>query len=82
MPANFVEIIQQARLKNPYKVKYVDHTFFCNYSELKFCKSIRPGNKSGSPTVLQLRGLKYSKDSIMYKLSFNDKWKDLPQQLT
>lgn len=81
VPANFVQIIQEARLKKPYKVKYVDHTFFYNYSEVKICKSIRPGNKRGSPTVLQLRGLKYSKEGIMYKLSFNDEWKDLPQQL-
>ena len=28
VPSNFVQIIQEARLKNPYKINYVDHTFF------------------------------------------------------
>lgn len=80
-PCNFEQVIQESRLKKPYKVKYLDYKFFRNYSDLKFFKSIRPGNKTGSPTVLQLRALKYSSAKLMFKLSFDDEWKDLPQRL-
>lgn len=81
VPCNFVKIIEESRQKKPYKVKYLDHSFFKNYSDLKFFKSIRPGIKAGSPTVLQLRGLKYCADKLMFKLSFDNEWEILPQRL-
>lgn len=79
VPANIVHINNDARLKNPYKTKYLNNQFFKNYADVKLYKSIRPENKTGSPTVLQIRGLKYSRDGLMYRFSFDNSLKSNPQ---
>lgn len=80
-PSNYVEIIKDARKnsKNPYKVKFIDHRFFNDYSEIKYYSSIRPGRKVGDACVNNLRALRYSKDlDIQYKLNFDEEWQFLP----
>ncbi|ESO88618.1 hypothetical protein LOTGIDRAFT_165402 [Lottia gigantea] len=79
-PANDIELIRTAR-KNPrpYEVKYVDHTFFQDFSEVGTMKSIRPGNRIGDPTVSNLRCLKYtSEEPIQYKIKYTDSYAELP----
>lgn len=77
-PCNYVEMIQRAR-QVPYKVKYIDHSFFRDYSALRFYETIRPSNKVGDPVITDIRSLKYTKDGkIMYKLSHLDDYMDLP----
>ncbi|XP_050309275.1 uncharacterized protein LOC126745457 [Anthonomus grandis grandis] len=81
-PSNYVQIIEDSRRHSksgPYKVKYVDHTFFLNFSDLKYFNSIRPGKRTGDPCVTDIRALRYTKsDGIQYKLDFEDKWIPLP----
>ena len=39
-PAQFVQIIEEARVKQPYKVHYLSHDFFKDYSSLQLYRSI------------------------------------------
>lgn len=83
VPADFITIIKEARLSQPYQVRYLNHTFFRDFSSLTYLKSIRPGIKKGDPCVVNLRALKYSSDcGVQYKLSFDDQWSFLPHRIT
>jgi hypothetical protein len=74
IPQRYVEIIENAGEVNQYKVKYVDHSFFKDFSQLKYYTTIRPGNRVGTPVVTDIRNLKYTAEgTIMYKLNYSDK---------
>ena len=62
VPCDYVTLIRSARKNVPYTVKYLDYTFFSDYSELNEYKSIRPGIGVGSKTVNDIRVLLYSVD--------------------
>ena len=73
------QYIREARLKKPYKVHYVSHEFFKDYSELKYLSSIRPGVVAGDPQVVDIRGLQYLPNgTVNYKLRPTDVWQPLP----
>lgn len=79
VPADYVAACSKARKHpKPYTVKYLDHTFFKDYSEAVVYKSIRPGTSAGDPKVTDIRSLKYSEDCIFYKLSFDHDYAQLP----
>ena len=78
-PADYLTIIESARKANPYRVKYLSHEFFKDYTQDKTYSSIRPGKRVGDPTVTDVHALKYTGDEIKYKLMFSDDWKDLPR---
>lgn len=83
VPADYISICRSAR-KNPkpYNVNYLDYTYFKNFSCLKLVKSIRPGFKTGDPTVTNLRALKYDLDgTVYYKIRHNENYKMLPVRL-
>jgi len=72
-PAQYVQLIKEARLKTPYKVYYVQHDFFKDYSNLRTYSSIRPGRKLGDPTVAALRCITYlPSGEILWKLRHTD----------
>ena len=75
-PADYVSHIKSARLHpTPYKVKYLDFSFFKDFSNTCTLKSIRPGKKVGEPQVVDLRGLQYLPGGqVMYKLSHGHDW--------
>lgn len=74
-PAQYVQLIQEARPTSPYKVHYVSHNFFKDFSELRMYASIRPGRKAGDPTVTDLRCLKYlPTEEIQWRLQYTDDW--------
>ncbi|KAK6168332.1 hypothetical protein SNE40_020889 [Patella caerulea] len=78
-PQNYIDIITSC--KKSYKVYYLSHTFFKEFSSLKTITSIRPGRVTGDPVVTDIRVLKYSPDgSITYKLDYNDEFGDLPRR--
>lgn len=81
-PSNYAEIIKEARQKkSQYQVKYINHQFFQDYSQIKYYSSIRPGKRVGDSTVNDLRALKYCPaGNIQYKLDFDEDWKSLPQR--
>jgi hypothetical protein len=80
-PSNYVELFRFARAKQPYDVMYLDHTFFGDFSSLKYYDNIRPGNKVGDPVVTDIRCLRYLPEGlIQYKLSFDDEFNDLPKR--
>ena len=59
-PSSYVTLIEGAKTSKPYyKVKYVDHTYFDDYSYFGFYNSIRLGRVSGDPKVVDLVQLKY-----------------------
>ena len=79
-PAQYVQLIKEARLKTPYKVHYVQRDFFKDYSNLRMYSSIRPGRKVGDPTVADLRCIKYlPSGEIQWKLRHTDEWQLLLQ---
>ena len=84
-PADYVAIMESARKAspgrnvNPYRVKYLSHEFFKDYTQVKTYSSIRPGKRVGDPTVTDVHALKYEGDKIQYKVMFRDDWTDLPQ---
>ena len=81
-PAGFVTVIEEARLANSYKVKYVDHKFFSDFSTKNYRSSIRPGSRAGDPHVTDLVALKYLPDgNIEYKLDFEKDWANLEQRV-
>ena len=65
VPPNNVDVMQNARLTNPYTVKYVDHTFFSDFSNVKMYSSIRPGIRFGDQVVTDLRVIRYSSTGII-----------------
>lgn len=80
VPADYVEVCKNARKHpRPYKVTYLEHSFFKQYTKPIMYKSIRPGLKKGDAKVTDIRCLKYSDDGkIYYKLNFEDEFKLLP----
>jgi len=84
-PAQYVLLIKEARLRNPYKVYYLQHNFFRDFSKLIMFQSIRPGRNVGDPTVADLRCLKYlPAGDIQWKIRHTDEWQFLlqPRRLT
>lgn len=80
VPADYADVCTKAR-KNPrpYKVKYLDHTFFKDYGKAMPHKSIRPGVGVGQPKVTDIRCLLFTEDAKMYyKLNYEDDYKLLP----
>ena len=82
-PACCVSLVKSAK-KNPpyYNVKYVDYTFFIDYSLFSFYSSIRPGRGVGASKVVDIAQLKYSSDGAFYKLDHvTAPWQPLPHRV-
>ena len=82
-PACYVSLVKSAK-KNPpyYNVKYVDYTFFIDYSPFSFYSSIRPGRGVGASKVVDIAQLKYSSDGLFYKLDHvTAPWQPLPHRV-
>ena len=81
-PACYIPIIKMAKKKGPfYKVKYIDHTFFHDFSDVDYYSSIRPGRLSGDSKVVNISQLKYNNEGLFYRLEYTDKdWKLMPQR--
>jgi len=79
VPADYTQIFSSARISpTPYRVNYLDHTFFKDYSRLSYYLSIRPGCAAGDPAVTDIVALCYmSNATIMCKLSFDEEWTSL-----
>ena len=85
VPHDYVVVMQSARLRpSPYIVKQI------GYAEVlklhgTYLTSIRPGKKTGDPTVYHLKALVFQPEGkIYYKLdhSKNSTWKELPQRIS
>lgn len=75
IPAEYAAHCTKARQSNPYKVQYLNHTFFRNYDKVNYLSSIRPGTRPGEPTVNDLKVLKYTPSKEIYsKLDYTDDW--------
>lgn len=83
VPADYIGICKSARkIPEAYNVSYLSHDFFKTFSNVQFCKNIRPGRGKGDAKVTDIRGLKYIPNGdICYKLRFNDNWRLLPQRI-
>ena len=83
-PCDYMVIMECARSRpSPYVVKSVHHNDVLQLDG-SYVGSIRPGKKTGDPTVNQLRAIEYNPDAtIRAKLSFSDdsEWIDLPQRI-
>lgn len=79
IPADYVLICKNACIKNPYSVEYLSFEFFKSFSNILFCKSIRPGNKKGDTAVTAIKSLMYKPyKTIFYKLRFTESCCDVP----
>mgnify|MGYP007063901540 CR=1 FL=1 len=47
---------------------------------MQYYESIRPGQRSGDPTVTEVRVFRYGNGRIMYKLSFDEQFQELPRR--
>ncbi|GFO42950.1 hypothetical protein PoB_006945500, partial [Plakobranchus ocellatus] len=79
-PADYKRIIEESRrFPRPYVVKYLEYSFFKDFSKVNTLKTIRPGRGKGERVVTDLRAIQYSSDGqIRYKLEYNDDWSILP----
>ncbi|GFO22678.1 hypothetical protein PoB_004918300 [Plakobranchus ocellatus] len=79
-PSDYKRIIEESRrIPRPYVVKYLEYSFFKDFSKVNTLKTIRPGREKGERVVTNLRAIQYSSDDqIQYKLEYNDDWSDLP----
>lgn len=67
IPRRYVELIEESREGDKYRVKYVNHSFFKDYTWNTTGQSV------GSPVVTDLRVLRYTTDGhIMYKFNYSD----------
>ncbi|KAG4073204.1 hypothetical protein HA402_013469 [Bradysia odoriphaga] len=86
LPCDFEKAVKEARDKPfPFEVVHLTHTFFSNYDDKEYLtlNSIRPGKKPGDPKVNDIRCIQYTGDGkVLYKLAFDDLFKDLPQKVT
>ena len=83
-PAGYIAACKTARLNpRPYQVEYLHHRYFKNFSALKYHSFIRPGYKTGDPTVNDLCAIQYRHDGkLYYKLNFDDDWMALKKRLS
>lgn len=81
VPMDYINIFRSARVNpRPFDVKYLDHSFFLDYTHTGPYRSIRPGRGKGDPTVTDIRALRYTNDgNICYKLKFDCEWTELPK---
>ncbi|CAG9840695.1 unnamed protein product [Diabrotica balteata] len=79
VPADYVRICMKARQKpKPYKVYYLEYSFFKDFRKIQFMTSLRPGKKIGDPLVTEIRALRYTPDgSVFYKLRHPDTFVEL-----
>ncbi|KAK6166780.1 hypothetical protein SNE40_023402 [Patella caerulea] len=81
VPADYVNVMKNVRVSKPYKVNYLDNTFFKDFSQLNYYTSIRPGIKPGDLCVTDLRVLKYNPDgTIQYKTRYTEDYMDFPRK--
>ena len=82
-PACYIPLIETVKKKKPYyKVHYLDHTFFTDFSVINYVTSIRPGRTSGDAKVVDISQLQYNHTGLSYKLEHTaDEWTPLPQRL-
>ena len=83
-PCDYYLIMEIARIRpSPYHVIPFHHHDFMTLTG-SYVNSIRPGKKTGDPTVYKLRALQYTTSgNIRYKLDFasTTDWKDIPQRI-
>lgn len=81
VPADYISVIKEARMSQPYTVQYWEHGFFKSFDGHLFYKSIRPGIGVGSNCVVDVRAFRYLPEgNIQFKLYFSDEWTDIPQR--
>ena len=79
-PREYIVAMQSARSQPmPYHVEHLKHDFFKKGFQDMYVSSIRPGKKSGDPTIHDLRVIRYSEDGICYQTSFQEEPQPLPQ---
>lgn len=82
LPSDYIQACEKARKKLPYHVKYLEHSFFKDFTKVKYYSSIRPGNKKGDPVVTDIVALKYTPTpQIFFKLRHSSEWELLPQRI-
>lgn len=81
-PSDYIARMRLARPKQPYNVNVVDFNFFLKYEDLATnLSSLRPGKKTGDPTVTDIRQLRYLPNGeICFQLGYAGEWNPLPQR--
>ncbi|GFS06551.1 hypothetical protein ElyMa_006547000 [Elysia marginata] len=84
VPYDYVQLMKSAgKSPCPFTVHYVTHDFFMDFSEVCPYTSIRPGKKTGDPTVTDVYYYKYTPEDnngrkpIQYEMRFSEEWQDI-----
>lgn len=78
LPADYIPIIQSARIDNPYRTHYLSYSDFYKFNA-DYYISIRPGTKKGDPCVNDVVAFQYTPERVInFKLAFGDEWEALP----
>ncbi|KAF4516892.1 hypothetical protein B566_EDAN011237 [Ephemera danica] len=84
VPEHYVEVTKAARQNPcPYDAQLLSHNFFLDYAapEAQYYSSIRPGTKSGDPTVNEVVALTHlPQGHIMFKLTHDSGFEQLPRK--
>lgn len=80
LPAEYVNLMKRARVKpHPYEVKYIDHTFFQDFTKLRLCKSLCLEVRPGDQAVHDIRAIRYNNNgTIDFKINHSDDWRPHP----
>lgn len=79
LPSDYSRLCLDSRKINPYETITLDHSFFRDFKKNMSYHSVRPGRKTGDPTVNDIRALQYLPEGkIKYKIQFDDAYTDLP----
>lgn len=71
IPADYISIIETARVTQPYQTFYLGHKDFLQFNSEHY-SSIRPGKKTGDPCVNDVVAYQYTpKGVINFKLEFS-----------
>ncbi|GFR72394.1 ribosome-recycling factor [Elysia marginata] len=86
VPYDYMQLMKSAgKSPSPFTVHYLTHDFFMDVFEVGPYTNIRPGKKTGDPTVTDVHVHCYKekpedkngRKPIQYKLRFSDEWQDI-----
>lgn len=80
LPSDYIKFCEAARPSQPFKVHYLNHEYFLNFSSVTYYTTIRPGNRRLDPLIVDIRCLKYDSGEINFKLNYTDDYKLLPNK--
>jgi hypothetical protein len=78
-PSDYLELMVQARPKQPFEVREYSYSDFRDYSKLAYICTIKPAEFN----VTDIRCLRYTPNmELFYKLNYSDNWTIMPHKVS